>query len=102
MSIREAVPTWHRITCHHPGRRRRVLAAALRLVGVLVVLGTTRMGCTACLKGMSGPVAWQASGLRILGRWVSGADRDVYAFALVVEEKRCSVSRFTNLGSAGD
>ena len=66
MSIREAVPTWHRITCHHPGRRRRVLAAALRLVGVLVVLGTTMMGCTAYLKGMSGPVAWQATDLRII------------------------------------
>ncbi len=47
MSIREAVPIWHRTTCHHPGRRRRVLAAALRLVGVLVVLGTTMMGCVA-------------------------------------------------------
>jgi predicted aspartyl protease len=97
MSIREAVPIWHRTTCHHPGRRRRVLAAALRLVGVLVVLGTTMMGCTAYLKGMSGPVAWQATDLRIIERSVSGADRDIYAFALVLEETQGSAITFTNL-----
>jgi hypothetical protein len=58
-----------------------VLAAGLHLVGVLVVLGTTIMGCTVYLKGMSGPVAWQATDLRIIERSVSGADRDIYAFA---------------------
>src|SRR5262245_30720780 len=97
MSIREAVPTWHRTTCHHPGRRRRVLAAALRLVGVLVVLGTTIMGCTAYLKGTSGPVAWQATDLRLIERSVSGADRDIYAFSLVLAETQGSAITFTDL-----
>jgi hypothetical protein len=74
-----------------------VLAAALRLVGALVVLGTTMMGCTAYLKGMSGPVAWQATDLRIIERSVSGADRNIYAFALVLEETQGSAITFTNL-----
>jgi hypothetical protein len=67
------------------------------LVGVLVVLGTTMMGCTAYLKGMSGPVAWQATDLRIIERSVSGADRDIYTFALVLEETQGSAITFTNL-----
>ena len=48
------------------------------------------MGCTAYLKGMSGPVAWQATDLRIIERSVSGSDHDVYAFALVLEETQGS------------
>ena len=67
------------------------------LVGVLVVLGTTMMGCTAYLKGMSGPIAWQATDHRIIERSVSGADRDIYAFALVLEETQGSAITFTNL-----
>jgi hypothetical protein len=60
------------------------------LASVLVVLGTTMVGCTACLKGRSGPVAWQATDLRVIERSVSGAERDIYAFSLVLEETQGS------------
>src|SRR5678815_5768873 len=97
----ESAKTWgeirHQRSIYHPGRHRRVLAAALRLASMLVVLGTTMMGCTAYLKGISGPIAWQATDLRIIERSVSGADRDIYAFALVLEETQGSAITFTNL-----
>jgi clan AA aspartic protease (TIGR02281 family) len=74
-----------------------VLAVVLRLAGVLVVLGTAMMGCTAYLKGTSGPVAWQATDLRLIERSVSGADRDIYAFSLVLAETQGSTITFTNM-----
>jgi predicted aspartyl protease len=69
----------------------------MRVVGMLVVLGTMMMGCTAYLRGKNGPVAWQATDLRVIKRSISGADRDIYAFALVLEETQGVAITFTNL-----
>jgi predicted aspartyl protease len=71
------------------------------LAGVLLVLCTGMLvtGCTAYLKGVSGPVAWQATDLRVVERSVAGTERDIYAFTLVLEETQGTAITFTHLES---
>ena len=75
------------------------LRAGTRLAGVLLMLctGMAVSGCTAYLKGVSGPVAWQATDLRVLERSVAGTERDIYAFTLVLEETQGAALTFTQL-----
>jgi predicted aspartyl protease len=40
----------------------------------------------ARLNGVSGPIAWQATDLRVVERQVAGANRELYAFTLVLKE----------------
>ena len=87
-------------TCNDYKKPRQGLPAGTRLAGVLLMLLCTGMavtGCTAYLKGVSGPVAWQATDLRVLERSVAGTERDVYAFTLVLEETQGAAITFTQL-----
>lgn len=70
-----------------------------RLAGVLLVLymGMVVPGCTTHRQGVSGPVAWQATDLRIVPRSVAGAARDIYAFTLVLAETYGAAITFTQL-----
>jgi hypothetical protein len=76
-----------------------VLRTVHSRAGVLLVLCTALglTGCIAHLKGVSGPVTWQATDLRVIERSVSGAARDIYAFTLVLEETYGAALTFTNL-----
>jgi len=77
----------------------QVLRTVNSRAGVLLVLCTALVltGCTAHLKGVSGPVTWQATDLRVIERSVSGAARDIYAFTLVLEETQGAALTFTHL-----
>lgn len=70
---------------------RHVLRAIREIASVLLVLGMSLVitGCAALgarLSGVSGPIAWHATDLRVVERDVAGAKRDLYAFTLVLEE----------------
>src|SRR5262245_40868854 len=54
-------------------------------------------GCAMYLRGVSGPVAWQATDLRVVERSVAGAERDIYAFTLVLEETQGTALTFTQM-----
>jgi hypothetical protein len=61
------------------------------IVGVLLVLWMTVMisGCAmlgARLDGVSGPIAWQATDLRVVERQVTETNQELYAFTLVLKE----------------
>jgi predicted aspartyl protease len=77
----------------------QVLRTVPSQVGVLFILCIALLlsGCTANLKGVSGPVTWQATDLRLIERSVSGAARDMYAFTLVLEETQGAALTFTHL-----
>jgi clan AA aspartic protease (TIGR02281 family) len=67
----------------------------LILLRLSVVLALT--GCAATLTGVSGPVAWQVTDLRVVERSVAGADRDLYAFTLVLNETQGRALTLTQL-----
>jgi predicted aspartyl protease len=69
---------------------------------VLLVLwlAVVSSGCAtlgARLDGVSGAIAWQATDLRVVERQVAGADRQLYAFTLVLKETHGLGVTFTHL-----
>lgn len=93
-------PIWLREgTCNHNGGcgRERLIATCLvgALLGLCATLAIT--GCTAHLKGVSGPIAWQATDLRVVERVAAGTPRDIYAFTLVLAETQGSALTLTYL-----
>ena len=85
--------------CNNCGQYRQGWGTATDVTSVLLGLCTAlaMIGCAASLKGVSGPVAWQATDLRVVERSVSGAARDIYAFTLVLEETHGSALTLTSL-----
>jgi clan AA aspartic protease (TIGR02281 family) len=67
----------------------------LILLGLSVVLALT--GCAATLTGVSGPVDWQVTDLRVVERSVDGMARDLYAFTLVLNETQGRALTLTQL-----
>ena len=72
------------------------------IVGVLRVLWMTVVisGCAelgARLEGVSGPIAWQATDLRVVERQVTETGRELYAFTLVLKETQGRGVTFTHL-----
>lgn len=93
-------PSWlHDTAYNNCGQYRQGLGTATSVTSVFLVLCTALaiIGCTASLKGVSGPVTWQATDLRVIARSVSGAARDIYAFTLVLEETHGSALTLTSL-----
>jgi hypothetical protein len=92
----------HRIIAHCPGWDRPVRYVALCITSLLWILGTT-MAVTECtglrapLQGVSGPVAWQVTDLRMMERAVAGTARDLYTFTLVLKETQGDALTFTSL-----
>lgn len=62
----------------HLARGLLMLAAALYV--------TACAARSAHLAGVSGPVAWQVTDVRLVERWVDGTARDFYSFTLVLNE----------------
>jgi predicted aspartyl protease len=72
------------------------------IVDVLRVLWMTAVisGCAelgARLDGVSGPMAWQATDLRVVERQVTETSRELYAFTLVLKETQGRGVTFTHL-----
>jgi predicted aspartyl protease len=61
----------------------------------MVVTGCA--GLRTSLQGVSGPVAWQVTDLRMVERAVEGTARDLYTFTLVLQETRSAMLTFTSL-----
>ena len=92
----------YRIIAHCPGRSRPVRRAALCITRTLWTLGimmvvTGCAGLRTSLQGVSGPVAWQVTDLRMVERAVEGTARDLYTFTLVLQETRGAMLTFTSL-----
>lgn len=63
-----------------------------------VLMGMVLVGCAALgsrLNGVSGPIAWQATDLRVVERHVAGANRELYAFTLVLKTLQSTAITFT-------
>jgi predicted aspartyl protease len=71
-----------------------VIQASLLLAWCIALL---LPGCTTYLRGVSGAVAWRATDLRVVERSVAGAERDIYAFTLVLEETQGTALTFTQM-----
>ena len=87
---------------HCPGRSRPVQRTTLYITRMLWALSMTMviMGCAglrAPLQGVSGPVAWQVTDLRMMERAVEGTARDLYTFTLVLKETHGAALTFTSL-----
>ena len=87
---------------HCPRRSRPVRRATLYITRMLWALSMTMviMGCAglrAPLQGVSGPVAWQVTDLRMMERAVAGTARDLYTFTLVLQETHGATLTFTSL-----
>jgi aspartyl protease family protein len=68
----------------------------LRLLWMTVVIsGCAMLG--ARLEGVSGPIAWQATDMRVVERQVTETNRDLYAFTLVLKETQGRGVTFTYL-----
>ena len=72
------------------------MAGVLCMLWMIVVIS----GCAALgarLEGVSGPIAWQATDLRVVERQVTDTGRELYAFTLVLKETQGRGVIFTHL-----
>jgi predicted aspartyl protease len=79
---------------------RRTLREPIEIAYVLlaVLMSVVLVGCAALgprLDGVSGPIAWEATDLRVVERNVAGANRDLYAFTLVLKATQSTAITFT-------
>jgi hypothetical protein len=88
--MRPLSPGWSR--CHHSERSWHRLRSVVCAARGLLTLGVTlaSIGCAASLAGRSGPIAWQATDLRMVERSVEGTTRDLYTLTLVLQETQGS------------
>lgn len=90
----------HVIRCRPIHGTCRSLWARHQPVGIVSVLLAVLVGCSALqprLEGLSGPIAWQATDLRVIERKVAGDNRDLYAFTLVLKELQNTTITFTQM-----
>lgn len=79
---------------HPPWRKPMGMACIFFAVWIIATL----VGCATLgprLNGVSGPIAWQATDLRIVERQAAGDKRDFYAFTLVLKETHNTAITFT-------
>lgn len=68
--------------------------AILSCIAMVLIVSCSLMGSQT--KGTSGPVAWEATDLRLIKRTIGGYKEDLYAFTLVLKEIHGTSITFTN------